>query len=361
MFLRLHPFNLYLDILPRKKLSSMALSSESLAGPGYIILNGIRVMNIIGLLAVIAASVLMLIKTTTDSPYFFFDACTDVVSAFSSTFLLLSELNLFKSYFARNMPLLSPEHGFVFLSLAMLILGTNLLGKLNHPSNDQKTLGLAFWRVVIGAGIIIFILSFINLVASYIFRDRKAGITARQVRAHGAVASHMTPPMSSKITSASITSPKSAPRTPTTPATSRNPLRLITDPLQVIHSRLDGGSFRSPIPDPVLPSYHASTSPPHNRHSNHDDDDDDDGNDEHYSPRNKANDSPTSKYSRATLCFKKGGFHPFGKKRESLAPPLPINISAPLNTNPQFEHLRRPDSALHPARGNEREAFRWRV
>ncbi|PSK34329.1 WHI2-like protein [Elsinoe australis] len=323
----------------------MALSSESLAGPGYIILNGIRVLNIIGLLAVIAASVVMLIKTTTDSAYFFFDACTDVVVAFSSTFLLLSELNLFKNYFARNMPLLSPSHGFVTLSLAMLILGTGLLGKLNHDSNSPQHLGLAFWRIVISAGILIFILGFINLVASFLFRDRKSGITARQVRAHGAVASHMTPPLSAK---ASFTSPKSELRTPATPdrasptVNRNNPLRLITSPLQVIHDRLDGGNRVQP--DPVLPSYHASMlSPPSTRQNHHDE-----------AP------SPTSRYSRATLCFKKGGFHPFGKKRESsLAPPLPISISAPLNQNPQFAHLARPDSALHPARGNEREVRRW--
>lgn len=45
----------------------MALSSKSLAGSGYVILNVLKGMNITGLLAVIAASVLMLIKTTTDS------------------------------------------------------------------------------------------------------------------------------------------------------------------------------------------------------------------------------------------------------------------------------------------------------
>ncbi|KAF4551635.1 Hypothetical protein D9617_12g035230 [Elsinoe fawcettii] len=316
----------------------MALSSESLAGPGYIILNCIRVMNVIGLLAVVAASVVMLIKTTTDSPFFFFDACTDVAVAFSSTFILLSELNLFKSYFARNMPLLSPSHGFVFLSLAMFILGTNLLGKLNHSANSQESLGLAFWRIVIGAGILIFILSFFNFVASYLFRDRRAGITARQVRAHGAVASHMTPgpEMSSKLPPSSFhsSSPRSSPRTPVTPADrrSRNPLRLITDPLNIIHDRLDGGKAGDP---PILPSYTASNANETN----------------HLRVSPEPGDSPTSKYSRATMCFKKGGFHPFGKKRESLAPPLPVNISAPIGGNPQFDWLKRPESALHPSRG----------
>jgi hypothetical protein len=45
----------------------MALSPKSLAGSGYVILNVLKGMNITGLLAIIAASVLMLIKTTADS------------------------------------------------------------------------------------------------------------------------------------------------------------------------------------------------------------------------------------------------------------------------------------------------------
>lgn len=39
------------------------LSAQHLAGPGYIILNVIRAMNIIALLAVVASSVVMLVKT----------------------------------------------------------------------------------------------------------------------------------------------------------------------------------------------------------------------------------------------------------------------------------------------------------
>jgi len=45
----------------------MPLTSKRLAGPGFIILNVIRAMNIIGLLAVIAASMIMVVKTFTAS------------------------------------------------------------------------------------------------------------------------------------------------------------------------------------------------------------------------------------------------------------------------------------------------------
>ena len=63
----------------------MTLSSKSLAGPGYIILNGIRMMNIVAFLAVIAASIVMLVKTSVASKFFFFDAVTHVLTAITSS------------------------------------------------------------------------------------------------------------------------------------------------------------------------------------------------------------------------------------------------------------------------------------
>jgi hypothetical protein len=68
-----------------KAAPKMALSRTSLAGPGYIILGGIRIMNTIGLLAVIAASVVMLVKTSVASKFFFFDAITHVLTAFTGS------------------------------------------------------------------------------------------------------------------------------------------------------------------------------------------------------------------------------------------------------------------------------------
>lgn len=62
----------------------MSFIKRSLAGPGYIILNTIRVMNIIGLIAVIAASSVMLVKTFVVSKFFFFDAVSHVVTTILS-------------------------------------------------------------------------------------------------------------------------------------------------------------------------------------------------------------------------------------------------------------------------------------
>jgi len=67
----------------------MVFSSKRLAGPGYIILNVIRGGNIISLLAVITASILMVVKTFEVSKFFFFDAATHIITAISA-----SKLNL---------------------------------------------------------------------------------------------------------------------------------------------------------------------------------------------------------------------------------------------------------------------------
>jgi len=319
----------------------MTLSPKSLAGPGYIILNGIRAMNIIGLLAVIAASVVMLVKTSVASRFFFFDAVGHVLTAITGMFLFVSELSLFRAYFARNWPLLSPSRGFVALAIAMLVLGINMLGNLNKPATSQQALGLAFWRVVISSGIIIFILGLVNLIASYVFRDRKQGITARQVRAHGAVAVTKTPMTSSSSSGGTPRAPELAQSyiNHSSPTKLNNPFRILTPERR----------------QSLLPSYHTTvtTSPT-------------------TSPI-KPPISPSSKYSRATDCTGKkvflGGMFSRHNRASSLAPPLPVNpqggemqISAPLGVNPQFAHLvRRPDSALHPSRSGEGEALRWRA
>lgn len=60
----------------------MPFFKKSLAGPGYIVLNTIRVLNIIALVAVVAASFVMLVKTFIVSKFFFFDGVSHVITGF---------------------------------------------------------------------------------------------------------------------------------------------------------------------------------------------------------------------------------------------------------------------------------------
>lgn len=87
---------------------------------------------------------------------------SDAVLTMATVFFLASELSLFRAYFARNWPLLSPAHGFVTLAVAMVVLGVNVLGNLNKPATSEESLGLAMWRVVISSGILAFVLGFFN-------------------------------------------------------------------------------------------------------------------------------------------------------------------------------------------------------
>ena len=342
-----------------KQSTKMALSPKSLAGPGYIILNGIRVANVIALLAVIAGSIVMLVKTSVASKFFFFDAVSHVLTAITGSklaprnctrvfadsyivFLTASELSLFQGYYARNWPLLSPAHGFVTLALLMVVLGINMLGNLNKPATSQESLGLTFWRIVIASGIVVFIMGWINLVASFVFRNRSDGITARQVRAHGAVATSMTPKAQSYASSTA-----SAPELARAWSSRSVSQSKTGSPLRVFHAERQ---------DPVLPSYHTAASSPSPSVK------------PPYPLTTREPASPSeSRYSRATACTKKKVRGMFGgAKRDSLAPPLPVNppmeISGPLNTNKQFAWLQpqRPDSAMHPSRTGESEISRWK-
>lgn len=105
-------------------------------------------------------------------------------------FLILTETPLFKTYFTRNWPLFSPQSGFVMLGTAQILLGNGVLANLNKANASQKALGMPFWRLIIGSGITLFVMGFINVLASYIFRDTTLNLTARQVRSNGAVAGH---------------------------------------------------------------------------------------------------------------------------------------------------------------------------
>jgi hypothetical protein len=75
----------------------MKLLKKPLAGPGYIILNGLRILNIIGLTAVMVASWIMLVRTFVvskvgeegpgayqarlTSQFFFFDAVSHIITS----------------------------------------------------------------------------------------------------------------------------------------------------------------------------------------------------------------------------------------------------------------------------------------
>ncbi|KAF2461385.1 hypothetical protein BDY21DRAFT_360514 [Lineolata rhizophorae] len=330
----------------------MGLSAKSLAGPGYIILNTLRAMNIIALLSVVAASFVMLIRPFIVNQFFFFDACSHVFTGIFAMFLIVSETPIARRYFERNWPLFSPNHGFVALGVAMIVLGINVLGNLNKETSSQQNMGLAFWRLVVASGIMVFILGVFNITASYVFRDSRNGISARRVRSHGAVAVAFAPdtesgkPGSIKTTiSPSNYSQRSyspMAQQPARPWHDRKTFSPIKTLGQALWNTVPGGSGHDADADADADDKHGAAAAADNVNASANPNPNV-GNGAHgYSPAPypRTPDSHLTKKSRRR-----------DRMRESLGiPRRTMEISAPTNVNPQFAHLvRQPDPAHHPS------------
>ncbi|KAF2204765.1 hypothetical protein GQ43DRAFT_121950 [Delitschia confertaspora ATCC 74209] len=305
-------------------------SVKTLTGSGFIILNVIRAMNITALLAIVAASVVMLVKTFIVSKFFFFDATSHVITAIVSMFLIVSECSMFRGYFARNWPLLSPSHGFVSLGLSMIILGLNMLGNMNKEATSQESLGLPFWRLLLASGILGIIVGSFNVIASYIFRDTSRQITARRVRSHGAISLSTTPDPDLEATPKALSINTHHTGSSSSQTHIPSPDSIFASPKFSPAKRESRFSLLSPARtfraarQSILPSYHS---------------------------RSQSRASTSSSYSRFTSGEPKANKEMRDKRRSSVPsmPRLPLQISAPLNGNPQFAQLMRPDLAHHPS------------
>ena len=51
------------------------------------------------------------------------------------------------------------------LSLIMIILGVSVLGDLNNQARSQEAIGMAFWRIILSAGILSMIMGVVNLIS----------------------------------------------------------------------------------------------------------------------------------------------------------------------------------------------------
>ncbi|CAK7209274.1 hypothetical protein SBRCBS47491_000388 [Sporothrix bragantina] len=164
--------------------------NTKLRGIGYKALNALRPCNIIALIAVIAASWVMIVLSGVTGQFFFFDAITHVFTSSISIFLILTEIQwgFLKRYFERAWPVFSDRHGFLWLGIAMVALGCDMLGNLNKPVFSSKNLGLPLWRLIMASGILSITFGFFNFIATVIFRDGSSGLTARMIRTDGNLA-----------------------------------------------------------------------------------------------------------------------------------------------------------------------------
>lgn len=159
-----------------------------ISGLGYLVLNFLRILNVVSLFGVIAAAIVMLIKTFIVNGYFFFDSLTHVITIVFSIFLIISEVPSFervRSWYRINFPLLSYESGVAPVGLLMIIDGALVLGNLNNNSLSNDDFGRPFYSTIIAGGILPFISGILNIIASFVFSNKKMRITSRMVRKFG--------------------------------------------------------------------------------------------------------------------------------------------------------------------------------
>lgn len=291
----------------------------------FLALNTIRGMNVLALIAVMAACTAAVVRTKasstvsaaftpcpspTDDQFFVFSALSHILTFALAGLLLISELPFFTGYFLRNWPLLSVEHGLVTLASLMLAIGIKQLGSLDHVDD----LGRPIFQLVVASGVINICLGFVNFVAvsisqsmsvpsdeqNYVFS--KACITARQMRARAAP----DVPISN--------------RTPTSIRT--NPQDIEADPVERSVKRHFISVSTNNAHHSYHPSYYpGSPSPVRSQHGRR---------------------PVSSVYSRATN-WAKVSSPMFRKRQESVVPPVPLKI-VPVKM-PNVEAVRQPESA----------------
>jgi hypothetical protein len=79
-------------------------------------------------------------------------------------FLIFTELPYFASYITRQWASFGLKANFGMLSLAMLLLGNSILGRLNQQATSQHVLGLNNWLFVFAIGILVMVVAVINLI-----------------------------------------------------------------------------------------------------------------------------------------------------------------------------------------------------
>ncbi|KAJ2997174.1 hypothetical protein NUW58_g733 [Xylaria curta] len=162
-------------------------SASGFQGHAYIILQVIRFCNVAVLLAVMVASVLMLVFAKLPNGFQFFADIVHAIVFFFAALLIFTEVGLWNKgqrFVARAWPMLGPDRGFSGLGAIMIIIGCHLLGGLNSGTYTADGVPSQISQVIIGAGIIALAFGFTNIIASLVFKNDK--VRAREVRQAGA-------------------------------------------------------------------------------------------------------------------------------------------------------------------------------
>ncbi|KAI9155390.1 hypothetical protein HJFPF1_07973 [Paramyrothecium foliicola] len=160
-------------------------------GVGMVVLQVLRVLSVISLTAAIVSCWLLILKIDKDRSWFPFEGASLFFLSCLPIFLIVSEfpvIRFLKNYFERTWPAVGPKAGLGWLGTGMVVVGCNLLGKLNQAAFDSKKMGDPFRQLVMAAGILNLIFGVLNVLCTFIWGDRKSDISAREVRSKGSLA-----------------------------------------------------------------------------------------------------------------------------------------------------------------------------
>lgn len=163
-------------------------SIGSFRGVGMIVLQALRILTMIGLAAATTSCWIMMVKVGKDKTFFVFESASLFFLGLICIFLAVSEfpiIKFLKNYYRESWPRFSDRHGLTWLGSAMILIGCNLLGRLNQPAYDAKKLGDSFFQLVLASGVLSVTFGVLNVICSLIWRDGKNGINARIVRSKG--------------------------------------------------------------------------------------------------------------------------------------------------------------------------------
>lgn len=163
-------------------------SSTGFQGSGYVVLNGLRAINIFVLAATAAACFLMMIFAKMPNAFQFFTDINLVFIASVCVLLIWTELpfSTGKKWIVTTWPVFSDGHGFIWFGLAMFLMGCHTLGELSNEPYTKKSIGTPIWRVIAASGCLSIAFGTINVLASVLYSDRDTGVNARQIRRKGA-------------------------------------------------------------------------------------------------------------------------------------------------------------------------------
>ncbi|KLU89720.1 hypothetical protein MAPG_08689, partial [Magnaporthiopsis poae ATCC 64411] len=166
----------------------MAASRKSIQGHGVIILNIGRLFNACTLILVAAAHWIMIVTSGTSGQFHFFDFATHLFMFVLTVLLFMTELGLPANFIAERWPVFGDEAGFLVLGGLQIAMGCFTLADLDKPAYYVDSISLPLWRTILAAGILSIIFGFVSIIATFLFQDSNAHVSARMVRDNGLLA-----------------------------------------------------------------------------------------------------------------------------------------------------------------------------